>query len=75
MTKIIKWWHKISFWNKLQGTLLSVGIGSEATLFFMDSIDAWKWVAGTATILGMLITKWFEDKNKDGIADIFQKDK
>lgn len=68
-----KWWHSVSFWTKLKGTLVSIGVGSEIALFVGDSSHVWKYIVLGATILGMLITNWIEDKNNNGIVDIFEK--
>lgn len=75
MTKKIKhWWKRQDFWNKLQGALLSLGVGSEITLFLSESHPKWKLFAGAATISAMIITKIFEDKNNNNISDIFEKE-
>ncbi|HEY0752283.1 MAG TPA: hypothetical protein VGD26_14085 [Chitinophagaceae bacterium] len=74
MTKIVKWWMKFSFWNKLRAIMASLGIGGEVALYFGDSNEVYKWVAAGATILSILITYIVEDANKNGIADIFEDD-
>jgi hypothetical protein len=66
---------KLSFWVKLRTTIASLGIGSEVFLHFADSTPIWSLIAGFATILGILITVWIEDKNNDGIVDLFEDDK
>lgn len=70
-----KWWKKMYFWTKLRATIASVGIGSEITLFMIDSNPTWKIVAVVSTIVGILITTWIEDKDNDGVVDIFQTKK
>lgn len=70
--RAIRWWQKQSFWNKLQATFAACGVGTEITLFFAESHPMWKGVAGGATVAAMLITKWFEDKNNNGISDCFE---
>lgn len=72
--RAIRWWKKQSFWNKLAATFASLGIGTEVTLFFSESEHYWKYIAGAATIAGMLVSKWFEDKNKNGVSDCFEDD-
>jgi len=66
-------WKRMTFWTKIKGTVAGLGVGTELTLFIADSADVWKWVAGGATFLGYLITIWIEDKNNNGIADIFEE--
>lgn len=72
--KVLRWWKRQSFWNKLQGTLLSLGVGSEITLFISESHPKWKGIAAVATISAMVITKIFEDKNNNNVSDIFEKE-
>ena len=74
MTKIITWWKRVSFWNKVRLYLTAIGIGSEATMFWLEMWEGWKWVAGIATLIVIGITHVIEDNNKNGIADIFEDD-
>lgn len=74
MTKVIKWWKKVSFWFKLKGILLSFGIGSEIGLYFGEQDGhGWKIFVGITTAAAMLITHLIEDKDNNGIVDWFQK--
>lgn len=72
---MIKFWHSISFWLKLKLILGGLGIGSEITLFMTEAAQGWKWLAGIATIIAFLITHLIEDKDNNGLADIFEKKK
>lgn len=63
----------MTFWNKLKGILLSLGIGGEITLFIGDSDPIWKVVAGAATFISILITQLIQDNNNNGKPDIFEK--
>lgn len=75
MTKVIKWWARISTWNKIRSILTAIGLGSEFALFLGDSHEIYKWVVGGATLLAIIITHGVEDRDGDGQVDIFQKDK
>lgn len=75
MTKVVKWFKRFSFWNKVRLALGSIGIGGEITLYIADSYLHWKIVAAVATGVGLLITYIFVDKNNNDIADIFEKKK
>jgi hypothetical protein len=75
MTKVVKIWMKFSFWTKLKSIFATLGVGGEFALFIGDSHQSYKWVVGGCTVLAVLITYLIEDSNKDGVADIFQKDK
>ena len=72
MTKITKWWQNISFWMKLKAILVSLGIGSEITLYIEDSHSKWKLFAAVMTALGIIITQIFQDNNNNGKVDIFE---
>lgn len=69
---MVKWFKTVCFWKKLKGTIAGLGIGSEITLYMMDSHPTWKIVAAISSVVGMLITTWIEDTNNDGIVDLFQ---
>lgn len=75
MTKIIKWYKKVSFWNKLRGMLGLIGIGGEITLYLGDFYHGWMIVAAIATFISVGITFIIEDINENGIADIFENKK
>lgn len=63
----------MTFWNKLKGILLSLGIGSEITLFIGESHEKWKLFAAVMTFLGIIITQLIQDNNNNGKPDIFEK--
>jgi membrane protein YdbS with pleckstrin-like domain len=67
--------RKMSFWTKLKSFLVLIGVGSEVTLFAMEFSPAWKIVALVATLVSVLITILFEDKDGDGDVDILEKRK
>lgn len=67
--------RRMDFWNKVRATLLLVGIGSEVTLFVLDSSTFWKWFAAGATFIAMALAIWIEDKDNDGYVDLLQKKK
>jgi hypothetical protein len=73
MTKVVKWWKRISFWNKLRSILTALGAGGEVALIIGESSHSYKYVVGIATVVMILITHLIEDRNNNGIADIFEK--
>lgn len=70
--KLIKWYKAMSFWNKVRSILTAIGVGSEFALYLGESSEAYKWVVGGATLLAIIITHGVEDKNSNGVADIFE---
>lgn len=75
MTKVISWWKTITFWNKLRSVLTAFGVGGEVALIVGESSHSYKYIVGGATLIMILITHLIEDKNANGIADIFEKNK
>jgi hypothetical protein len=71
--KVISLWKHISFWNKLRSLFTALGVGGEFALFLGESHQSYKWIVGGATIIAIVITHLVEDKNANGIVDIFEK--
>jgi hypothetical protein len=72
MTKIIKLWHKTSFWTRVEKTFLYVGSTITGTMVQMEANKILILVVIVSTIIGGAVGFWFNDENKDGIADIYQ---
>ena len=70
--KIVGWWKRMSFWNKLRSILTSVTAMTEVALFIEGSDDFWKVLTFVIGVVVILITHLIEDNNNDGLADIFQ---
>lgn len=70
--KVISFWKSMSFWTKVQGFSALFGIGSELTLFMMESHPGWKTAAAVATIVGLALKYFIEDKDNNGEVDLFQ---
>lgn len=75
MTKIVNWWTRISFWNKVRSVLTAIGAGTEFALIIGEDGHFYKWVVGGATLLAIIITHGIEDRNNNGVADIFEDGK
>lgn len=73
MTKVVALWKRTSFWNKLRAIFSALGVGGEFALFIGDSHHSYKWIVGGCTVAAILITHLVEDKNGDGVVDIFQE--
>jgi hypothetical protein len=74
-TKIKHWWARMSFWNKFRSILTAIGAGTEFALILGEEDGhLYKWVVGGITLLAIIITHAIEDRNNDGIADIFQNE-
>lgn len=73
MTKKVRtWWRTVTFWNKIKLTLISLGVGSEVTLFVADSSPGWKVFAVVCTAIAIIITNFFNDSDNNGQVDILE---
>lgn len=73
MTKhIIKWWKRYAFWSKLKTTILGLGVGGQVTMHALEAGTFWKIGEGVGTLIVLLISVWIEDKNNNGIVDMFE---
>lgn len=69
MSKI---WQSVNFWLKIKATIASIGVGGEITMIATEQSAAWHYATIVATIMGILITNFVEDKDNDGIVDLFE---
>lgn len=75
MTKtVVKWWHKMKFWQQFASVLSPFAVGGEVAVYFGNGNPVWHWVIGGSFVASTVIAKLIKDENKDGIADVFQKD-
>jgi len=74
MTKqAIKWWKSFSFWDKIRMAIGLLGVGSEFTLFLVESYPHWKVIAAILTGVSIVITFFFKDEDKNGVVDAFEE--
>jgi hypothetical protein len=73
MTKVIKVWKRMSFWNKIRGFLTVVGFGSQLGAYLAEISQPVKIAVGLAAVAAFLITYLFTDEDADGVVDWFQK--
>lgn len=65
-------WKRAIIWTKIKDSLALGGILGQAGMEVLNTSEPIKlWVA-VGTVLGYLVGMWMEDKNNDGIVDIFQ---
>lgn len=69
----MSYFKTVSFWNKMNHSVQLFGTGSQLTLVAADASPIWNYVAGAATTIAMLFTIWMEDKNENGLVDVFEK--
>jgi hypothetical protein len=74
MTKIIKIWHRTTFWTKIEKSFLYIGSSISGTMVLTDAGKLATLIVIGSTIAGGLVGFWMTDANKDGIIDIIQDD-
>lgn len=73
MTKVVKFWKRFSFWNKVRVTLTAVGVGGEGIMYLIEALPEYKVYAAIATVVSFLITYVFTDNNNNNIVDFLDK--
>lgn len=72
MTRIKRFWINMNFWLKLKSIIALFGAGGEITLIITEQSMIWHLITVVATITSILITNIIEDKDNDGIVDLFE---
>ena len=67
-------WKKTLFWTKVKDSLAIGAILSQAGLEVGNASETVKLIVAGGSILAYLVGMWMEDRDKDGIVDIFQDD-
>jgi len=70
----MSYFKKTIFWTKVRDSINAVGTLTQLGLIAADSAHVWNYVVGAGQLIGTFISIWFDDKDKDGTADIFQKE-
>jgi hypothetical protein len=67
-------WKHLSFWQKFQATLS--GIAGLAQLIFAanDFAHIYNYVTFSVQAFGIIMGIWMEDRNKNDIVDVFEKE-
>ena len=65
-------WKKTLFWGKVKDSLAIGAILSQAGLEMGNASETVKLIVAGGSIAAYLVGMWMEDKNQDGIVDIFE---
>lgn len=65
-------WKKAIIWTKIKDTFALGGILSQAGMEVLNTNQNIQMCVAVGTVLGYLVGMWMEDKDRDGIVDIFQ---
>lgn len=63
-----------SFWTRVKDSVNAVGTITQVVLVAGESDHIWNYITGGIQLLGTFISIWFDDRDKDGRVDIFQKE-
>lgn len=63
-----------SFWTRIKDSINAVGTIAQVVLIAGDSEHIWNYLTGGIQLLGTFISIWFDDRDKDGKVDVFQKE-
>lgn len=70
----MRYWHTTTFWAKVQHTVALFGTGGQVAIVATNSLPIWNYIAGGATVATLIFSIWMDDKDDDGIVDVFQKE-
>lgn len=65
-------WKKALLWTKVKDSLALGGILGQAGMEALNTNPKIQMWVAVGTVLGYLVGMWMEDKNNDGIVDIFE---
>lgn len=68
-------WTKAVFWTKVKDSLAIGGLLTQGGMEALNSSEVVKQITAAATIIAYLVGMWMEDRDKDGVVDIFQSEK
>lgn len=71
---IASYLKRTTFWEKVNKTIQVIGTFTQLTLIFGDAQHIYNLVVAAAQLLGLLLPVWFDDKDHDGLVDIFQEE-
>lgn len=69
---VIKYWQTAGFWSKVRVTLGLFGPSSEAVMILKDVNEDFQLTLTILGFLGYALSIWMEDKDENGIVDIFE---
>lgn len=68
----MSFWKRAIVWTKVKDTLAIGAILSQAGFELGNASEQLRLVIGAGTFVGYIIGMWMEDKDKNGIVDIFE---
>jgi hypothetical protein len=65
-------WKKAILWTKIKDTFALGGILGQAGMEVLNTNQTVQVCVAVGTVIGYLVGMWMEDKDHDGVVDIFQ---
>lgn len=75
MTKIVKWYKRMSFWQAILMVVAPLSVGGELALYFTGAHPVFFWIIGIAAAISIYIKTFFKDDNNNGIVDFMERPK
>jgi hypothetical protein len=69
---ITKWWHRMSFWKKVERSFGLIGGFAVADMAVHQVEYKWFFLVGVCGILAKLLLIWIEDSDGNGVPDIME---
>lgn len=65
---------RMSFWTKFLLTVQTIGTFTQLSLIFGNSQHVYNVLVSIVQLAGLVVPIWMDDKNNNGIVDIFEKE-
>lgn len=65
---------RMTFWTKFQITAQTICTSTQVGFVLADSQHIYNIMIAVVQLISLLIPVWFEDKNKNDIVDMFEKE-
>lgn len=70
----MSYWKRTSTWTKVKDSVSGILSIGQLTLILNDSQHIYNVICFLGQVAAILIPTWFEDKNNNDVADIFEKE-
>jgi len=65
-------WMKMSFWGRIERSITILGSSSVLLESIFGAGPSATGITAAFSLIGQQLAVWFDDKNGDGVADVFQ---
>jgi hypothetical protein len=68
----LNYWKRATFWSKVKDSIQGVLAITQLSLIIGDAQHIYNLITFAGQVCGLLIPIWFDDRNSDGIVDLFE---